>query len=441
MYKRQIKIILFTWSMNMLIVTLVGFFPKFQAFLNMRGLFNIVVILYLFRYFSKMDSISRVTILFVIYLFILSLFSSNLLLSLTMTVKASIGLLVFLVGRQFFNTSFQFHKLLRYYKYLYIILILSIIFSNITGLGDIGYGDEEDISSTFLFGGIGVAITKLLIIPILITPVYLFNIRQKSKRQIIMLLIFAGVVLTIIAFKRSSTLALIAGALVYMLFMKKSKIVAPIVYFILMAFVTLPLYQDIVFKSYHERESQLYYVSKEAGSIEKEGRYWETLNVIDGMKKDNLAHTIFGSEPFNEFDYFKVDRMLHIDYNVILNGSGVLGLFIFVLIHYLILKKAWYFYKRTRNAYLKMISISVISLTVFAIFISLGGSIRSFDFRGPIFLYLGAAIGYLEHEHFRQNSLNYISKRRKLISSRNTGSFTPAKQSANGEVNRTLNAI
>lgn len=402
MYRRQIKIILFTWSMNMLIVTLVGFFPtKFQTFLNLRGLFNILVILYLFRYFIKIDTTSKVILLFVLYLYSLSFFSSNLPLSFSMTVKVSIGLLVFLVGKQFFNSSYQFNRLLTYYKYLFIILILSIIISNITGMGDIGYADEAERSTTMLFGGIGVAITKLLIIPVLIAPVYLFHVKEERKRIIIIVMIFAGIVLTIIAFKRSSTLALIAGALVYALLMKKSKIFAPIVYFALFVFITLPMYQDYLMESYISRESQLYYVSKEAVSIEREGRYWETLNVIEAMKKDDLAHKVFGSELFNEFDYFNVTRMLHIDYNVILNGSGIFGLLLFILIHLLILRKAWVFYKQAPNPYLKLISISVISITVFAIFISLGGSIRSFDFRGPIFLYLGAALGFIEKEYYK----------------------------------------
>jgi hypothetical protein len=318
-----------------------------------------------------------------------------------MTVKVSIGLLVFLVGKQFFNSSYQFNRLLTYYKYLFIILILSIIISNITGMGDIGYADEAERSTTMLFGGIGVAITKLLIIPVLIAPVYLFHVKEERKRIIIIVMIFAGIVLTIIAFKRSSTLALIAGALVYALLMKKSKIFAPIVYFALFVFITLPMYQDYLMESYISRESQLYYVSKEAVSIEREGRYWETLNVIEAMKKDDLAHKVFGSELFNEFDYFNVTRMLHIDYNVILNGSGIFGLLLFILIHLLILRKAWVFYKQAPNPYLKLISISVISITVFAIFISLGGSIRSFDFRGPIFLYLGAALGFIEKEYYK----------------------------------------
>jgi cell division protein FtsW (lipid II flippase) len=398
MDKQKIKIILFTWSMNMLIVFIAGFFPKLQAFMNARGLFNIIVILYLFKDFIRLDKISKSILVFVFYLFILCFFSSNMRLSFIMTIKTSIGMLMFLVGYRFFFRPLSFNKLLQYFKYLFILMLLTIAFSNITGIGEAGYGEEIENYSPVMFGSVGVAITKLLILPILIAPVYLYHIKQGRKKQLITILIFVGIILVIIAFKRSSTMGLVAGGLTYALLMKKRKIVKPVVYLCFIAFITFPIYQNYVLKSYELRQEQLYYISKEADDMEQEGRYWETINVIDAMKNDGIFHIIFGSEIFNEFDYFNTKRMLHIDFNVIANGSGLLGLFMFIIIYVYIIKKAWFYYKYSKREYLKLLSISVLSIVVFALFISIGGSVRAFDIRGPIFLYMGAAFGYIEYQ-------------------------------------------
>lgn len=403
MDKNRIRLILFTWSINMLAVTLTGFFPKVPVIMTARGLFNVLVIIYLFRYFEKPNKISKSIILFIIYLFISCLFSSNVQLSILMTVKASIGMLMFLVGYRFFKDYKQFNKLIRYYEYLFILILLTIAFSTLTGLGDTGYEAESYNSSTIMFGSIGVAITKLLVIPILIVPVYLFVTKSQGKKYVSTLLAFTGVILTLIAFKRSSSIALIAGILVYVILMNKRNIAIPIIYISVIALITFPIYQRYIFESYENRKEQLYYIYEEADDIEQEGRYWETLEVIEAMKNDDIYHAIFGSEIFNEFDYFNVVRMLHIDYNVILNGSGILGLLMFLSIYYFILKKAFFYYKTAGSEYLKIISISVISLVVFAMIISIGGSVRSFDFRGPVFLYIGAALGFIESEYHRNN--------------------------------------
>ena len=100
------------------------------------------------------------------------------------------------------------------------------------------------------------------------------------------------------------------------------------------AFITSPLYINYLEESYATRSKQLYGISDDAETMEIEGRYWETEAVINAIKNDDLMHTLFGSEIFNEFDYFKTKRMLHIDYNVILNGTGIIGLFVFLLIYY-----------------------------------------------------------------------------------------------------------
>jgi hypothetical protein len=401
MYTNQSRIFLFTWSMNMIIVSLIGFFPKYEPYLYLRGYFNILVLIYLWKDIRLKDPASKYIMIFMVYLFILCLFSSNIRLSLTMTVKTSIGMLVYMLAQRFFGGSGQFNKLLGYYKYLFILLLLTIVLSNLLGIGQTGYGEDPSAEESVFFGSIGVNITKLLIIPILIAPVYLYNIKGKLNKAISIILILIGIIITIIAFKRSSTLGLIGGALVYALLMKKSKIVKPLIYIVIIAYFSFPLYKDYLFNSFEARKGQLYYVSKEAESMEKEARYWETANVLNALKEDDLIHTFFGSEIFNEFDYFNVVRMLHIDYNVILNGSGIIGLFLFLIIYYYIIKKAWFYRRKAKDEQTRLISISVISIIVYAMFMSIGGSVRAFDFRGPVFIYAGAALGFLESEFIK----------------------------------------
>jgi len=390
--------------MNMIIVTLIGYFPRLEEFLYLRGIFNILILVYLWKEFRITDKVSKFIFIFVAYLFILCLFSSNIRLSLVMTVKTSLGMIVYMLGRRFFSNYQQFNRLLHYYKYLFILLLLTIVFSNILGIGQAGYGKDTDIKDSLIFGSVGVNITKLLIIPILIAPVYLYHVRGKMNKQVTLGVIIIGIIITLIAFKRSSTLGLLGGGLVYAFLMQKSKLVKSLIYIVIVAYFSFPIYKDYLLSGFEARKSQLYYVSEESESMEQEARYWETVKVLKALKEDDLSHTIFGSEIFNEFDYFNVRRMLHIDYNVILNGSGILGLFMFLIIYYYIIRKALFFYSKSTNEYIKLISISVISMVVFAMLISVGGSVRSFDFRDPIFIYIGAALGFIECE-FKRNWL------------------------------------
>ena len=126
---------------------------------------------------------------------------------------------------------------------------------------------------------------------------------------------------------------IVFAAAIYGLLVERKKIIKYIFYIFLLTVATLPLYKDLLNSSYETRSGKYYFVSDSSDNMIKEGRYWETLSVIDAMVNDNISHFFFGSEIFNEFDYFNTERMLHIDYNTILNGSGVFGLSLFLLIY------------------------------------------------------------------------------------------------------------
>jgi len=329
--------------------------------------------------------------------------SSNLILSLEMTTKTSIGLVMFIVGRSFFSNYLYYSVLLKYFLFLYVLLVVSVGISNITGIGMAGYGENTSSTSSVYFGDIGVAITKLLVLPILITPVFLRFMRERKWKITVLVTTCFAIIITLIAFKRSSTIAFIGGILIYAVFLNKKTFFTYLLSAGLLLIISFPFYQNQLITSYNNRSKQLYGISKSAESIEQEARYWETLAVFNAFNNDGVKHQLIGSELFNEFEYFKTRRMLHIDFIAVLNGSGAIGLILFVSISLVIFFQGYNSFFMANDDLSKLISISIMSIIVFSILISLGGSIRSFDFRGPIFLYLGASIGLLSNKNFNLN--------------------------------------
>ena len=290
-----------------------------------------------------------------------------------------------------------------------------MIFSNLTGLGRGGYGDDIEASESVMYGSMGVAISRLFVTIIIISPIFIYQIKKKRIQNQTILAVFIIIIITLLANKRSVTLGLVFAAAIYGLLVERKIIIKYIFYIFLLTVATLPLYKDLLNSSYETRSGQYYFVSDSSDNMIKEGRYWETLSVIDAMVNDNISHFFFGSEIFNEFDYFNTERMLHIDYNTILNGSGVFGLSLFLLIYFKLITKGIFYYRTVNNKYLKLVSISVIALSVCLVFISIGGTIRNVDYAGPIYLYLGAALGYLENEKLRFRHINQIENLNKKI--------------------------
>jgi hypothetical protein len=405
---RIVKAILIIWFINIFIYGVLGFLPESYKWLTtpraiLTGLFLLSLIF--FKKIKIYGNISKSIIFLIFYLYFLSFFSTNIMKSVEMTTKVSISLFMFVVGMQFFNDKENYKKLLDFYLIIFIFLIGTIGFSNVTGIGHVDY---DESSTALLFGGVGVSIVGFFVLLILQTTIQFSNKLTYSKRVAYIVLIFVAVILIFLSMKRGGILSLLVSLFMYLLFFNRSyKLFKPILIGIVVLGVSFPLYQNRLIKNYEMRESRMYGVSENADDIDEEGRFNETEMVYTGIFTNGIKHALIGSELFNDFDFFHVPRMLHIDYNAVLNGSGLLGLFIYLRLYFLLFKKLFFFRKIFKFGLNHSIVIASISIVTSSLFVGISGSIRSIDYRSMLFLFLGATIAYLGSEY--KNTLTIVS--------------------------------
>ena len=131
--------------------------------------------------------------------------------------------------------------------------------------------------------------------------------------------------------------------------------------------------------------------------MKEENRFLETIAVwteVIQFKKPTTA--IFGGEAFNSIGnygggVFK-NRQLHVDYNLIVNTIGVVGLFLYLNIFFSI-----YLYTKNKKLFLNKKNFYTIYMVFIALFYlqfitSLVVQMYQVNFRSIIFIYLGALI-------------------------------------------------
>lgn len=394
------KFTIYLWVVNFIIYALSEYLPKgYLNLTNLRAVVNVIFIGYLFlnNYVRNVTPVHKAIYLFLLYLLILSIFSSNRFLSFSMTIKVAIGTLMFAIGYQFFKDYDAYKFLLKYYLFVLIVVFLTFLYSGITGIGNIDYSEDG-----LLYGGFGVSIVKTFILILAQGPLFYNILTKKSRKRMIFVLLAITLIFVLVSMKRGGLLALLSVVIVFLIYYKiKLSTIMPITALILVLYLTSFIYKDTLVRNFESREKRMYGFSQAAESFEDEARYNETALVIDALMNNGIKHAIFGSELFNEFKFFKTNRMLHIDLNVILNGSGILGLFLLLRIYYLIFSRANFYLKVFRLDFRRKVAISVIAVIISLQFIAISGSIRAIDYRGLIFLFLGASLGFLENEYIK----------------------------------------
>jgi hypothetical protein len=129
-------------------------------------------------------------------------------------------------------------------------------------------------------------------------------------------------------------------------------------------------------------------------TIETEGRLSETEMVFGAWSTGSVRHKLAGSEVFNDRLFFKSKRMLHTDYMIILNGSGIIGLFLWFYLFVRIIKEKNRYYRLLKNHILfrEMNAIFWVLLTA-QLVLSVSGTVYAIELRSLIFLFLGAFLG------------------------------------------------
>ena len=382
-------------------------FEKGGTLALVRGFIYYSLILYsLFYGFRKKNNVNGIFIAFFLYVFLQIPFSSQPSDSLRISLKVLMSIMMFPVGYYFINNFKKLKILNKSLVFLMVIYILNYAISQYFGIGIADYTKGKD----FVLGSLSDSWNNITYM-LLVIPVVLLT--EKKKKRVFFLAIIL-VILLIISLKRIAILGVLLGYVIYII--KTGKLFKSIVISIVFSavfYASLPIFESVLAQRYQARGSKLSGDSTLA-IIEKEGRYLETFAVLgEVLSLENPVKIIFGLQAFYSVGNYGEgkfgDRQLHIDYNLILNTIGIVGMLLYLNIFYYILKMRIRVkkYLVKNKTFLELESVFyMLLLTQFVT--SFGGQMYAITFRAIIFLYLGSILGIMYNQAQLNRNMNKV---------------------------------
>jgi hypothetical protein len=311
------------------------------------------------------------------------------------------------IGYRYINSLLDLKLLLKGLFFSLLILNVDFLISNLFDLGVSDY-----LEDSVLFGIAGVNITKSMVPIILTFPLYSFITTDNSQKKVFfLLLVLMSASLVFIGLKRTAISSLVLGYSLLLYFNPKSgpykKYIVIVLFFVALL---LPSLNDIFQERLDARQEQ--------GSFdvevisEKEGRVREIQQVLSAFEQGSIIYKFFGRDIFYDRQFFQQDRMLHIDYFIMLSGSGLVGLTLFVLIYFLILyDNIKYRIYIKHNHIVKLLTSLGIALVMVSLILSVAGSVYAILTRSIIFVLLGAIAGNLKTISLQQAAIKHDRNR------------------------------
>tara|TARA_B100002052_G_scaffold282299_1_gene292121 strand:- start:4355 stop:5626 length:1272 start_codon:yes stop_codon:yes gene_type:complete len=343
-------------------------------------------------------------IVFLLYIFFRVTMSSDFLTSLNQYATLFISVSTFIVAFKYFN-NFTGFKMIVKISYIFLILYsFNIILSNLFLESSFkGYMSADEAiwhTGNVFTGGFNSIVYLLIAFPIIFP-----FIKGKKNKILYIVLLIAAVLTVLISLKRISILAIPVGYIV-ILFLNRNifKTSKYIISFLLVIVFTFPLYEGVIAKQFEARQKTF------DRGLQDEVRYLETMLVWNkALEFSPLSESFFGKEMFNSVDnYGLVDRqrMIHVDYNQLLHGGGFFGLFLFLFIHYYLIKKMRLYSRNSKFSNQKLLDMDndkrvffmfspsiFYSFIIVSLFFSFAGGFHIILFNSIKFLFLGSILG------------------------------------------------
>ena len=303
--------------------------------------------------------------------------------------KVFLGSVAFAYGLFFINSFQRFVEMNRVYMVSIIIILITIVIANLTGVSYKLYADTG-----FSFGGQGVNIAKNLTVFVLPFPIYLILTRKKGQGLVLRILYLVCLVLIILSLKRGAMLGLLLGMSAYFMtsgrrgkFMRNSLIVFGVL------FLTYPLYEPVLLQTFAARQENF---SLEEKDIESEGRFTEYKMTWQDIKQKSILRVLTGEGVQSEGRYFGIPRLHHTDLFSILFGAGLTGLVLYIMTYYGAFREAGFFrvIEKEKPAVREMRAV-IYALLAGLIGLSLSGVYHTIDLRAAAYLYIGGCLGLM----------------------------------------------
>lgn len=310
---------------------------------------NILIFSYFFIYsiFKPYLMIKFAPIyLYMFFLFVLIILSSSeYFASFRMWTKYSISLMCLPVSYDIFNHRDSPHILWSLFKYFIVLFLFNYIVCNVFHLGGDGYTDNLSgvELGNLMDDSLHTNICVMAFIPLA------FFIKAAKKEFFLILYTIFSIILTIVILKRTPIVCIGVFIFSYIigipylsfLFGKintsklklkfKTKIIALISVIVLTSLFSVVFYRN--FDARSDRFKQ---------GLQKEGRTRELLAITDDVLFGNdTSKFFFGNETFNTVGTYAdgkfKKRMIHDNFGIIINGSGIIGLLFYTFINIYIL--------------------------------------------------------------------------------------------------------
>jgi hypothetical protein len=379
---------------NAIATLTVGYFPPGALHPGTVSAFFIgIFFIYFISYSYPINKATIVILLLVIYLFFLTIISSNPSRSIYVYLRFFIASIMFPIGYYYVNTYTRLKAFWMTLLWVLVLFVISIAFFNLFKIGSSDY-----LEGSFYFGEFGVNITKNMVVLLMTAPVFFLIVEKKIWRFTAIFLFSAALIITILGVKRSALLAIIGGILSYAIFSpRKGRTFKLGLIALLILFLASPYFIDTFWERFDARKEN---VSMTVGELdEDEGRVHEINVTVDRFKNAHFTEKLFGKDVFLYRDFFGTGRlrMTHIDYMAMLDGAGLIGLFLFLFSYIAIYVNSRRFYLLTSKSLLAQeLYATMITLIVVQAILSIGGTITGIDLRGIILMILGAIMGTLK---------------------------------------------
>lgn len=348
---------------------------------------------------------TKLIYLYIIYIFILVFFSSNIFYSLKIVLKSFTPLFYFGAAIVFVNNYRDLNRLFRSMIILGYLFLANMIISSVFDLGGGNYSDDEVgflQTGNVYSEGLNSMGYYLIMVPAIIQ---MYPFKSYFRKMAAILSAIGIFIVLLLVMKRGALLVVLIGYLVILYFAEfkqKRKLIRILILFAAAIIITFPLYENLLLSRYNVRKDRL-----QINSYKTEGRFTENAVVInDIIYSGNTMWLLFGHDVLNSAGNYGGGafggRQLHNDYAQVLNGSGLTGLCLYLLMNISILT----FYLRLKKRifllglYGKREKIlNVIFWAFFLAYFALGlsGSISSLVYNVIRFMFLGAIIGVFKN--------------------------------------------
>lgn len=387
--------------LNIMIDILFSFESIKPSLIMIRGIILFLLFLYgFFRYFSQIWKLNIFIILIILYFSIQMLRVSDLTIALPGFIKFSSSIIMFPLYFCVFKNKSDFLKLISSFKIMSYLFIINFILSNYLKLGiDVYDRDYSQFSS----GNIYASILYVSYILLILAPIASSQKISRFNKLFTFAIYIIIVILILVSLRRTAILAIIISYTIFsFLYRKKNIIVKRILQLLLVVLAMYPYILPTIESRLALRQDQF-----DMAIIEKEGRFLESFLVWgDILRFSDNNFSLFGMELFNSAGKYGIDsatRQLHVDYNIIAHGSGLVG----IVLYLLLLLRIFILFNKTRikqyhDNFSQLIWTIGISLLITSTIISFSSGLLAVTYRLSLFAVLGAIHGVLSYNRYNE---------------------------------------